>query len=192
MGHYPYHSGAPVHDTPAGPRAEPEGQAKQATCKAQLPQGGGVHTAPAAEGRLKQGTPDSRTLVSAGCIGAGGRGPPPRGTRGRCAPTPKPIQSDYRCGCGCASCFLPVRGEGRGGGFGVLWVCGGCCVAGGFRHGRPWALRPFSARFRCEFERPRLALPRPGVFTGTGAVAPLTGERRWQGEADFGGSVPRV
>ena len=78
----------------------------------------------------------------------------------------------------------------------VLWVWLGCgaafvCVVGGVGRvlGRriPWASsRPFSVRFDCGFERPRLILPRSGVFTDAGAVALLTGERRGQGDASFG------
>jgi len=78
----------------------------------------------------------------------------------------------------------------------VLWGGVGCgaafvCVVGcvwrvlGWRI--PWASsRPFSVRFDCGFERPRLILPRSGVFTDAGAVALLTGERRGQGDASFG------
>ena len=75
---------------------------------------------------------------------------------------------------------------------GLVGLWGGVCVccwvcASGFGHSFPWASsRPFSVRFDCGFERPRLILPRPGVFTGTGAEALLTGERRGQGDASFG------
>ena len=46
--------------------------------------------------------------------------------------------------------------------------------------------RPLSVRFDCGFERPRLILPRVAVCLDAGAVAPLTGERRGQGDASFG------
>lgn len=78
----------------------------------------------------------------------------------------------------------------------VWWGCGaaflcvvGVCVTGFGVEVSLGSSRPLSVRFDCGFERPRLILPRVAVCLDAGADALLTGERRGQGDASFGGLV---
>ena len=78
---------------------------------------------------------------------------------------------------------------------GLVGLWGGVCVCCWGVCGWFWvevslgSSRPLSVRFDCGFERPRFILPRVAVCLDAGAVALLTGERRGQGDASFGGLV---
>ena len=80
----------------------------------------------------------------------------------------------------------PVGVVGWGGLWGGVCVCCWVCVEGFGVEVSLGSSRPLSVRFDCGFERPRLILPRVAVCLDAGAPAPLTGERRGQGDASFG------
>jgi hypothetical protein len=83
----------------------------------------------------------------------------------------------------------PVGVVGLVGLWGGVFVCCWVCVTGFGVEVSLGSSRPLSVRFDCGFERPRLILPRVAVCLDAGADALLTGERRGQGDASFGGLV---